>query len=504
MTRVLLIFPPSAYRNHTPPLNLACIAAVLENAGCDVKIIDLSALKSPHTIESAIREAETFKPAWIGLTLNVIFIKPAYDFIRKLKHLNIPIVVGGPHPSLLMEEALQNGCDIVIRGEGEQTVAELNDALINGKSLETVNGLAYRKPDGTIHTTNPRKPIRDLDSLPLPAKHLFPREWYVRDTEYYQVYGAIFSGRGCPAACTYCYKGVFGAGCRLRSAQNVFDEMVHLNTTFGVTAFEFMDDAFSADPDRVNTLCDLILAKPDFNIKWQCTTRLDLTEPDLLVKMKKSGCFRIFYGVESGDPDTLFRVNKHLDIEQIVTILRWTHDAGIRTIVGFMWGFPWDSPASVRASIRFIKRLSPYVDEFNPLGLLIPVPGTRLFNDIKDHHSLDNWWLKDQFGKLYRDNVYFPYFQRRFYNDFGLLEDGFFPYPAEVKRLIKKGIRSIGTHNLFRNNPFPGAILTYMAVMVSSVLFRINPNLERSVFESLAGLKQTKKEQESACEISER
>ncbi len=485
MTRVLLIFPPSAYRNHTPPLNLAYIAAALEEDDCVVNILDLSAINNPFTQEQALEEAALFKPDWIGLTLNIIFIKPAYQFIQKLKSLNVPIVVGGPHPSLMCEEAIENGVDIVVRGEGEKTVVELNRALAENKPLKTVAGIVFTEQNGVIQSTEPRAPIHDLDRLPLPAKHLFPKEWYVDDSNLYQVYGAIFSGRGCPAACTYCYKGVFGPGCRFRTAENVFNEMKYLHEKYGVTAFEFMDDAFSADLNRVDKLCDLILAEPGFRISWQCTTRLDLTNPNLLKKMKQSGCFRIFYGVESGDQDTLFRVNKHLDLDQAVNVLRWTHELGIRSIVGFMWGFPWDSPSSVHASIQFLKRIAPFVDEFNPLGLLIPVPGTRLFDDIKDKYSLDNWWLQDQFGKLYRDNIYFPYFQRRFYNDFGLLKDGFFPYPPEVKRLIRTGNRLIGRHNLFRNTPFFTASIIYLAVIFSECLFTINPKLEYAIFEFL-------------------
>ncbi|MBN1879484.1 B12-binding domain-containing radical SAM protein [bacterium] len=482
MSRILLVFPPSAYRNHTPPLNLAYLAAVLEAQGAEVRILDLSALHPPCSPSDAIREAVQFKPLWIGITLNVIFIKPAYEFIQTLRETGIPIVAGGPHPSLLAEEVLLNGCDIVVRGEGEQTVVDLNRALLENRPLSSVHGLVYRDESGQIHQTPARDPIRDLDTLPFPAKHLFPREWYVKDSATYQTYGAIFSGRGCPAACTYCYKGVFGCGCRFRSADNVFAEMRYLNQTYGVTAFEFMDDAFSADLERVDRLCDLIIETPDFPIRWQCTTRLDLTNSELLTKMKRSGCFRIFYGVESGDPDTLFRVNKHLDLRQAEQVLKWTHDAGIRSIVGFMWGFPWDSPASVRASINFLHRVAPFVEEFNPLGLLIPVPGTRLYEDIKERYGIEAWWLQDRFGSLYRDNIYFPYFQRRFYNDFALLDDGFFPYPSEVRRLIRQGTHFIGRHNLFRNTPILKAIVVYLAVLLSKSLFRLHPALEKQLF----------------------
>ncbi|MBN1295291.1 cobalamin-dependent protein [bacterium] len=482
MARILLVFPPSAYRNHTPPLNLAYLAAVLEKDGHEVQILDLSAFHPPCTPDEAIAIARDFNPLWIGITLNVIFIKPAYEWIQKIRTLKIPIVAGGPHPSLLFDEAIENGCDIVVRGEGEQTVCELTRALHQGTPLDTIPGLVFRDDHRTIRNTGFRKPIADLDELPFPAKHLFPRHWYTDDSPTYQVYGAIFSGRGCPAACTYCYKGVFGPGCRFRSAENVFEEMLFLNRTYNVTAFEFMDDAFSADLDRVDQLCDLINRTPGLDICWQCTTRLDLTRPDLLQKMKKSGCFRIFYGLESGDQDTLFRVNKHLDLNHAIQVLEWTHTLGIRTIVGFMWGFPWDSPASVKASIRLLRTIAPFVDEFNPLGILIPVPGTRLFEDCRNRYHLDHWWIEDRFGRLYRDNVVFPYFQRRFYNDFALLNDGFFPYSPQVRRLIRKGTSFIGRHNVLRNTPLYRAIPVLGAVMLSRLLFLIHPRLEQFVF----------------------
>ncbi len=482
MARILLVFPTSLYRNFTPPLNLAYIAAVLENAGNEVHIRDLSAQHPPCNEQQLIDFTRDLNPLWIGLTLNVIFIQPAYDLIRRLRSLNIKIIVGGPHPSLSGEEALLHGADIVVRGEGETTVCALSECLESQGDLSQIPGISYLDDGGQIRHNPARSLIDDLDSLPFPAKHLFPKQWYTQDTSYYQAYGPIFSGRGCPASCTYCYKGVFGHGCRLRSAENVFQEMLFLHSKFGVNAFEFMDDAFSANLDRIHHLCDLILSTPGFRPVWQCTTRLDLTTPELLHKMKRAGCFRIFYGVESGDLDTLHRVNKHLDLDRAVDVLRWTHEAGIKSIVGFMWGFPWDSPASVNDSFRLLKKIAPFTDEFNPLGILIPVPGTRLYEEYKSKYHLDEWWLSERFGRLYRTNAYFPYFQRRFYNDFGLLDDGFFPFPPGVRHMIRKGTAFIGRHNIFRNNPLQRAIFIYFSVLLSEWLFKIHPKIEQWLY----------------------
>ena len=470
-------------------MNLAYVAASLEQDDHEVRIVDLACVNPPMTEDEVLQMIRQFDPHWIGLTLNVIFIQPAYEFIKKLRPLNIPLVAGGPHPSLLAEECLDQGFDIVVRGEGEETVRELTRSLVNNSELDEVKGISYRSKEGEYYHNPSRPLIRDLDALPLPAKHLFSKEWYIKDSPFYEIYGPIFSGRGCPANCQYCYKGVFGHGCRLRSAESVFQEMLHLHKTFGVNAFEFMDDAFSADLERISNLCDMILKEPDFQPVWQCTTRLDLTTPALLKKMYSAGCFRIFYGVESGDTDTLDRVNKHLDLPRAIQVLKWTREAKIKSITGFMWGFPWDSPSSLRSSLDFLRQMAPYTNEFNPLGILIPVPGTGIYNRYKDRYHLDNWWLQNRFGRLYRTNAYFPYYMRRFYNDFALIDDGFFPFPPEVKKMIRQGTRFIGRHNLYSNTAKPIAYLVHVAVITSRILFSIHPLLEQSVFGVLGEIK---------------
>lgn len=483
---IVLLFPPSLYLNYTPPLNLAYIAAVLDQAGHRVSIIDASSLHGARKTEDILEELKALKPHLIGMTLNVMFIQPAYELVKLLKQ-ELPstiIAAGGPHPSLLADEALDMGFDVVVRGEGERTTVELVRALSGEGQLAGIAGLSYKHQGQNVHNPN-RQLIDDLDGLPFPAKHLFTRTEYVEDSEYYQAYGPIFSGRGCPARCTYCYKGVFGATVRVRSAENVYQEMLHLHQTYGTTAFEFMDDSFSVYPERVFRLCELLLLG-EHNFKWQCTTRLDFTSPALLQKMKQAGCFRVFYGFESGDKTTLKRIKKRLDVEQAVTVLKWTKQQGIRSIVGFMYGFPWETVDQVHNTTKIIKRLRPYVDEFNPLGIMIPVPGTEIYQEYALQYGLEGWWLKTRFGHRYRSNSYYPYFRKRFYNDFALLEDGFFPFPSAIRRAIISGTRVIGTHNVFSTVSFPKNLFIYLFVHISMGLYQLSPNLEQAVFTRLA------------------
>ncbi len=488
MAKVALIFPPSLMRNFAIPLNLAYLAGSLEAKGHQVKIFDMSAKYWNLSSDQTIEIIKKYSPDIIGITTNVLFIKPTYNLVNKLKVLKSLIVLGGPHTSLLPEEAILNGADIAVRGEGELTIVELADYIDGKIKLSDIRGIVYSYKNKIIY--NPPRPlIKNLDSIPFPSRHLFDKSLYVEDSEYYQAFGPIFSSRGCPAHCTYCYKGVFGDGIRLRSAQNVIEEMLEMYHKFNVKAFEFLDDSFSADPKRVIEICQLIKEKFPEPIKWQCTTRLDFTDKKLLEIMRSSGCFRVFYGFESGDKRTLKLVQKKIDVEQAVQVLNWTKQVGIKSIVGFMYGFPWETVEHVNNTTKIIKRLRRYVDEFNKVGILVPVPGTKLYNDYKDSYNLENWWLKDSYGKRYRQNIYYPYFRRNFYNDFALLEDGFFQFPKKVKKAIKKGIRTIGTHNIFHNNPLPIALILITMVYISKFLYAINPKLEEKIFFFLRKIK---------------
>ncbi len=487
--KVLLIFPPTHYRNHTPPLNLAYLCACLRRAGCSVKVIDAAAVKVDLSIDEITCLARDYQPDLIGITMNALFILPAYDLARRLRAIGVPIIAGGPHPSILPDEALENGSHIVVRNEGELTVMELIEWLRGNRRLEEIAGISFMK-DGVAKHNPPRALIDDLDSLPFPDKDIFERADYIEDSELYQCYGTIFSSRGCPHNCTYCNKSVFGRVVRARSPENVLEEMLYLRRNYDVTAFEFLDDTFSLRLDRVDKICDMILAEPELKgICWQCTTRMDLTSDELLQKMRQAGCFRLFYGMESGDQETLKRVNKRLNIEKAVQVLKWTHDLKMRSIVAFMFGFPWETTKHVSNTYSLLRRISPYVDEYNPLGMLVPVPGTPMYEQYHREYGFTDWWLMPSFGIRYRSNQYFPYFRRRFFNDFALLEDGFFSYPPAVKREIKRCLRFIGKHNIYKNNPRIKAHTIYCFVLISKVLYRVHPKLEQLVFFILGRIK---------------
>lgn len=489
--RAVLVFPPSLYKNYTPPVNIGYIGAMMLLKGMDVKVIDASAINNDIPVDEIVRQCVELDPDIVGITMNVLFIKPAYELGRKLKEKGIKVLGGGPHPSIVPEEPIiHGGADIVVYGEGENTVAEIADYLRGERKLEEITGIAYRDKNGYPVTNPARAQVQDLDEFPFPAREIFVREHYTGGTEYYQAHGGMFTSRGCPATCTYCNLSVYGRRVRVRSAQDIFNEMKFLKQNYGVTAFEYLDDTFSAKFARIEELCHLIINDDEMRgIKWQANTRLDFANQDLLELMARSGCFRLFWGLESGDEATLKKVAKKQEVDKAVQTLTWAHEVGIKSICGMMFAFPWDTPQNTMNTVELIRRLEDVVEEFNPLGLLVPVPGTPIYDEYCAKGELKEWWLSDNFGHLYRSNTYFPFFRRRFYNDFALLEDGFFEFDAATKKTIYYATNVIGWHNITRNNPPYKAAALLAAVYVSKVLYAIHPTLEGIVFDKISKLK---------------
>ena len=228
--KVLMINPPYSSSKYkfiglvAPPLGIAYIAAMLERNGVTVKILDSPALDIGH--ETVQKEIQSYSPDIVAVTSVTPTIESALKTAQISKEAcpNAITVLGGYHPTFTYQEVLKNDyVDIVVCGEGEQTMVEIVDAIENGKNLRKVNGIATRN-----FKTPPREIIEDLDSIPFPARHLLPMDEY-KILNMKLTTGTIVSGRGCPYKCSFCASSAMhGQKLRLRSAENVVDEMEHL------------------------------------------------------------------------------------------------------------------------------------------------------------------------------------------------------------------------------------------------------------------------------------
>jgi len=389
MSKVLLINPPwvigedknlwKGIASCWPSLGLAYIAAVLEQAGHEVKYLDCSA--EELTVSETKKRLAGYKEKFdfIGLTATTPLINNALAIAAGAKNIwpEAKIVFGGVHPSVMPAETMSSPVvDFVAIDEGEQTMLE----LANGKNPAEILGLAYKQNGQTI--INAQRPlIANLDEIPPPAYHLLPMDKYYPAVGSYKRLPVMimFATRGCPGRCTFCYR-TFRGIVRKRSARNIIDEIKILQRDYGIKEVAFYDDTFTLFKDVVEEFCDIII-KEKIDITWSCFTRVDHINDELLRSMKKSGCHLILFGVESADEQILKNINKRISLDQVVAAVRAARKIGIETRASFMIGNQGETEETIKKTIDFAVKLDPDEVQFN---IATAYPGTELFNWAKD------------------------------------------------------------------------------------------------------------------------
>ncbi len=375
--KTVLINPPQNTKYPQPPLGLASIAAVLEAENYQVEILDANAL--PLSKSETAREIGNVDIT--GITAMTPFINSAIKVAREIKKEKpgSTVIVGGAHVTVLPEETLINvpEIDIIVRGEGEETVVELYNALKSGISLQNVRGITYRD-NGRVISTPIRPPIADLDSLPFPAYHLLPLLRYKLHPPHGRKlpFMAMLTSRGCPYNCIFCSKPIFGRKVRSQSPQRIASEVEYLAEKFKVKEIAFYDDIFTLDKKRIAKLAEEFKQR-NLSLPWTCETRVDLVTEELLKAMKEAGCYIIAYGIESGNQTILDNLRKKITIAQVTKAIKMTHDVGIQSIGYFMLGSPGETPATIRQTIDFANYLPL---DFAQFSVTIPFPGTDLYN----------------------------------------------------------------------------------------------------------------------------
>jgi len=361
-----------------PPLSIANCAALLEKEEFHVKIIDANAEGlSPDQVANRVRGFNkifiTSSPIdrWQCPHLN---INPFLEFVKKIrKNRDKKLYVMGAHGTVRPKEILKiTKADAVIIGEPESTVLD----ICKGNKTE---GICYEK-DGKI-IIKERKISLDLNTIPVPAFHLLPMKRY-----FYEILGRNFTllegSRGCPFNCIFCLKKMYGKY-RAKSPQNLIKEIFYVINEFGIKSAYFMDLEFTTNKKLVNDVCDFLIQEK-FDFDWTCQTRLDSVDLKLLQKMKKAGCKIIHFGVESGSPRILKKINKKIDLKQIERGVKLTRMSGIDTVCFFLFGSPSETTNDMEKTIEFAKKLNSTYASFH---VAAPYPGTQFFEMVKENLS---------------------------------------------------------------------------------------------------------------------
>jgi anaerobic magnesium-protoporphyrin IX monomethyl ester cyclase len=379
-------YPPNVH-SHPPfiPLGLAYLGAITEQEGHEVNIIDCQAEKLTYETFRDRISKET--PDIIGVTATTLLYKSAMKLIdiAKEAHPNAITMLGGSHGTFWDENALNEypTLDIVVRREGEITFKELLNSFQKNISLTNVLGITFRQKDGKIVRTPDRPFIEDLDKLPFPAHHLLPLDDLKRMGK---VLFPLITSRGCVFWCDFCSTvRMFGRGYRWRSPKNVVDEMQLVHDKYGVEQVTFYDDAFSVDRNRVLKICEELHARK-LDMTWDCGTRVDMVDRDLLKTMRDAGCIAVWLGVESGSEAILGAMNKKIKLDQTRLAYKTAHDVGLMTIANVVLGFPGETEQTAKETIRFVKELNP-----DDVGFYVatPYPGTPMYDQV-----IKNGWLR--------------------------------------------------------------------------------------------------------------
>lgn len=397
--KVLLIYPDepkSRYSSYSkvgsylPPLGLAYIAALLEKAGYEVKIIDNSIML--WSIEKIINEIRLFNPSCIGFSATSAMIPFTKRLAREIKDefKNIFLIAGGPGVTADKNLIFETAIDFGVYGEGEYSFLELISTLEkNNQSFKGIKGIIINIENEKI--INPPRPyIENLDNLPMPALHLLP------DINLYRInpdrriefpLGTIISSRGCPYNCIFCDHNIFSRTWRGHSAKRVVDEMKRLVNIYGVREIDFEDDLFIFDKKRVIEICKLI-KKEGLKIKWQCTVRANLVDEELIKEMASAGCWLVSIGVESGSQRILNLIKKGITIEQVKKAVTLAHKYKIKPRGYFMINHPSETREEIKASMNLALSLP-----FHTIIVCIttPYPNTEL------------WKIAEKYGSFKKD-----------------------------------------------------------------------------------------------------
>jgi radical SAM superfamily enzyme YgiQ (UPF0313 family) len=388
---VLLISPPSSYTEKRifPPLGLAYIASVLMNAGIHVEIIDSPALHlSYEHVNKIIRKKH---PQIIGIQTSFFNFYECRKLTETIKNSlpDVHIILGGQFPSSFPQKVLREipKADVCVMGEGESIMLELVRALSRGLGIEKIKGLVFRKGKN-IHITPCIGLIKDLNSLPFPARHLLPMKAYRFLPHEFKQYPVVtmLSSRGCPFRCNFCSKPIFGSSYRVRSPENVISEIIEVINHYSAKEIFFVDDVFGLSRSWCEKFCKLLIQEK-LDIAWSCQTRIDVMDRKLLTKMAASGCWSILFGIESCPQRLLNILNKNIRMNEVKKTIKLAGEAGISVRASFMIGIPTETKKETLQTIKFAKELNP---DFALFHLFVPFEGTAIYKFSKQTGNILN------------------------------------------------------------------------------------------------------------------
>lgn len=397
---ITLVYPEDGRLEQLIPLGLCYVGAYLERYGIRVRAIDMRY----HQIKDLKEAARNSQ--FLGFSVMTIRLNKALEFAKIAKKANpkVQIVFGGPHPTIYPEETLSNKqVDFVVIGEGEETSLDL---VKNYEKPDTVNGIAFRRGKRIV-ITKPRDRIEDLDSLPFPDRDLFPLKEIFKKAPYWPCITpypqlSMLSIRGCPYNCVYCQptlRRIFGNTIKRRSPERTVDEMEFLWHKYQPASIFMADDLFTANKEWALQVCREIRKRGIHKkLIWECESRVNTIDDQIAKELKKSGCYMVWFGIESYNQKTLNTLRKGTTAEQNVKGIKLCQKHGLMSLEQLMVGNPNESLEDLYQTLHTSRQV---MADISAVAITSPIPGTDLYDSLIRENKL---LIKnsDELGARYR------------------------------------------------------------------------------------------------------
>jgi anaerobic magnesium-protoporphyrin IX monomethyl ester cyclase len=393
-----------------PPLGILYISSYLTTKGIKNTLFDTTF----SSTEDFKKHILVTRPSIIAFYTNLMTKLNVLRLISFIKNeascQHTKIILGGPDVTHNCDKYLLNGADVIVIGEGEQTMAELVPALENNTDLSLIDGIAFFNHHQTLMKTKAREKMKSLEELPLPNRAAIPIEKYLETwkTHHGQSSMTVSTQRGCPYTCKWCSTAVYGQSYRRRPAKQVAAELKMLKETYNPDAIWFVDDVFTVSHKWLQEFHDELMAQ-NAMIPFECITRAERLNDEVLALLKNAGCFRIWIGAESGSQDIIDEMDRRVDVDVVKSMIQKTNAMGIETGTFIMLGYPKETIQDINKTIQYLKEANP---THYTITIAYPIKGTGLYQQIEKSITVQpEWHLSTD-----RDIDFERTYPRRFYD----------------------------------------------------------------------------------------
>jgi radical SAM superfamily enzyme YgiQ (UPF0313 family) len=374
------------------PLGILYISAYLEQHGYDNEVFDSTFSSFDKLCARLLQQP----PQVIGIYTNLMTKLNVLRIIRYIRSTtelqHTKIILGGPEVRNHALKFLEHGADYIVSGEGEQTMLELvqfAEGTFTG-NLTDIEGVSFLDADSNMHQNKERTKLKNLDVLPFPNRHkvnlsLYFDAWKGR-------HGtstiSVSTMRGCPYSCKWCSRAVYGQSYRRRTPATVADEIAHIKANYAVDSLWFVDDVFTVSHVWLEQFTQEITSR-NLVMPYECITRADRMNEEVIINLKKSGCFRVWIGAESGSQKVIDLMDRRVEVEQVQQMIQLARKHGLQAGTFIMVGYPGETREDIYATVQHLKNADP--DLFT-ITVAYPIKGTPLYAEVEDRFITSLPW----------------------------------------------------------------------------------------------------------------